>query len=150
MDLRMNNVFALSLKRQETHADLHEFELPDLSATILIPDASWIPQYYTSTATDWGLLTQDNLSAVAVAQRSGKKTSVLHHAINFELDRSARKSDLPLNIVVGFHCTETRSGMHHEILDKEDGSFTINGQLVRQGSQVYEAVHHVQELISLC
>ena len=137
---------------------LHEFEMPDLASTVLVPDASWIPNAASSVSTDWGFATQSGgFSEAAVLTRCTETRGGKHHEVTkYEPDDASTREGLAGEFITLTRCTETRSGKHHErpkrhgsTKDKpEQDSLMINGELLLPGTVAFSVVCHARQLIS--
>ncbi|KFX94061.1 hypothetical protein V490_04540 [Pseudogymnoascus sp. VKM F-3557] len=158
MELGLQNVYALTLKYLKGPSLMHEFEMPDLGSTVLVPDSSWIPGAEGSVSTDWGFSTATgDFSDAAVRSRCTVTRSNKHYEITkYEPDDSEAGDGLGGGIVSLTRCTETRSGKHHERPKRHaegaDGAksdrLMINGELLLPGSTVFGIVTHARQLIS--
>ncbi|KFY53289.1 hypothetical protein V496_07737 [Pseudogymnoascus sp. VKM F-4515 (FW-2607)] len=158
MELGLQNVYALTVRYLEGPPLLHEFEMPDLGSTVLVPDASWIPGSEGSVSTDWGFLTTSgDFSDAAVRSRCTVTRSNKHYEITkYEPGDSETGEGVGGEIISFTRCIETRSGAHHERAKRhsegageaESDSLMINGEPLLPGSAVFGIVTHARQLIS--
>lgn len=158
MELGLQDVYALTSKYVEGPPLLHEFEMPDLGSTVLVPDASWIPGAESSVSTDWGVSTisLDFNNAVVLTRCTVTRSNKHHEVTKYEPDDSSTNDASGGGIITLTRCTETRSGKHHERPKRhvkgmeESGSeaLMINGELLLPGSAVFSVVSHARQLIS--
>ncbi|EPE36494.1 hypothetical protein GLAREA_08657 [Glarea lozoyensis ATCC 20868] len=148
MALGVQDLFALTLKRVEPAANLLEFEISDLTSTILIPDLSGNQDGGNSRPTDWSFISpevrNDEIDNQILVTKNRQDEELFCIAGTYV---AGQDSTHP--VAAGtVRCTVTRSGYHHEVITKGNGKIFINGQLIEKESAICEIITHAQRLIS--
>lgn len=149
--LGVQRVFALTIKSKSTLPVMHEFEMPDLSSTVLVQNASWLPNAETSVPTDWGFsaLNADGSRSLDAATRCTVTRSTKHYEITKrEPGGEVPDKRVPISMT---RCIETRSNSYHERpkrhsdLQKDD--LMVNGELLDPGTESYRTISYARHLI---
>jgi hypothetical protein len=124
MHLGVQDVFALTLKNPRNPTMLHEFEMPDMSSTILVQDESWVPgadaEGTTSTSTDWGFPMEAEKSGdYAVLTRCTVTRSTKH----YEITKAEPDVDAG-DYTTLTSCVASRGGKHHTASKAEENELS--------------------------
>lgn len=142
--LGVQDIFALTaLSICPQSKILTEFELSEVLSTVLVSDASWLPDQANakSTSTDWSA-TEDYAE-----HAEGSVPGII------QLKCLLTRSKGHYNVT----CSSTKSGTHYEQQNKKGGPifggepedlvFEIGGELFHKGSKPYAVVSHALSLV---